>query len=131
MLFLKLSLCAFFLRILVSPNQRRVVYAIGALSIITNLYEAIYVIFLCGVPDGHYYLHVLSHQCASVQSQAGIAYSQSSVNMATDVALVLIPIWLLWSLDMKASAKVSVGGICVLAVGYVINFPSIQYCIFR
>lgn len=121
MLFLKLSLGAFFLRILVTPLQRYCVFAMMAASVVTNLMEGIWVIFLCGIPDGHYYLRILEKKCSSVPTQSGIAYSQAAVNTLTDIGLAAMPVWLLWRMQMKLSTKVSVGAILILATGYV--FP--------
>ncbi|QDS73753.1 hypothetical protein FKW77_005031 [Venturia effusa] len=117
MLFLKLSLGAFFLRILVTPLQRNTVYFMMVISSISNLMEGIWVIFLCGVPDGQAYLRILEKKCATVPTQAGIAYSQAAVNTVTDIGLALMPVWLLWSMQMKASTKISVGAILLLATG--------------
>lgn len=121
MLFLKLSLGAFFLRILVTSLQRNVVFFMMAAAAVSNLMEGIWVIFLCGVPDGHYYLRILEKKCSTVPTQAGIAYSQAAVNTLTDIGLAAMPVWLLWSMQMKTSTKVSVGGLLVLATGYVVT----------
>ncbi|KAE9973674.1 hypothetical protein EG328_004285 [Venturia inaequalis] len=117
MLFLKLSLGAFFLRVLVTPLQRYFVFAMMVASVITNLMEGIWVIFLCGVPDGHYSLRILEKKCSSVPTQSGIAYSQAAVNTLTDIGLAAMPVWLLWRMEMKTSTKVSVGAILILATG--------------
>jgi len=122
MLFLKLSLCAFFLRILISRLQRGFVYAIVAISTITNLVEGIWINFVCGIPDNNFVLKILAHKCVSRWTEAGVAYTQASVNAFTDVALAIIPIWLLWSMQMKIWTKVSVGGILLLATGYVMTW---------
>jgi hypothetical protein len=122
MLFLKLSLCAFFLRILISRLQRSLVYVIIAISTIINLIEGIWINFMCGVPDGKFVPKILAHQCAPRKTQAGIAYSQATVNTFTDVALATIPVWLLWRMQMKIWTKVSVGGILILATRYVISW---------
>lgn len=121
MLFLKLSLGAFFLRVLVTPLQRYFVFAMMVASVITNLMEGIWVIFLCGVPDGHYSLRILEKKCSSVPTQSGIAYSQAAVNTLTDIGLAAMPVWLLWRMEMKTSTKVSVGAILILATGYVFS----------
>lgn len=115
MLFLKLSLGAFFLRVLVTPLQRNFVYVMMVISVIANIIEGVWVNFLCGVPDGHYYFHILRKECASVATQAGIAYSQAAVNTFTDIGLAFMPVWLLWRMQMKTSTKVSVGAILILA----------------
>ncbi|TID24479.1 hypothetical protein E2P81_ATG02785 [Venturia nashicola] len=117
MLFLKLSLGAFFLRVLVTPLQRCVVFAMMVASVITNLMGGIWVIFLCGVPDGHYHLHIVARECGSVATQSGIAYSQAAVNTLTDIGLAAMPVWLLWRMEMKTSTKISVGAILILATG--------------
>jgi hypothetical protein len=121
MLFLKLSLCTSFLRILVSRLQRSIVYAIAAIPTIINLVNGIWVNFICGVPDDHFIPKILAHKCAPRRTQAGMAYSQAVVNTLTDIALAALPIWLLWNMQMRGWAKFSVGGILILATGYVIN----------
>ncbi|RDI89753.1 hypothetical protein Vi05172_g749 [Venturia inaequalis] len=114
MIALKLSLGAFFLRIITSQWQRRVVYAVMLSATIANLIEAFYVVFMCGDPRDFVEKSVVD-QCAPRWSMALVAYGQNTVNTLTDVTLALLPLSLLWKTKMKRAQKWSVGLILTLA----------------
>ena len=115
-MFMKLSLGAFFLRILVEPWQRSTVYVIICVSTVTNFTIGFYDIFFCGNPTS-IFDKIFIGKCAPYTANAGILYLQAVVNTLTDVALAMLPVPLLWNSKMNTKSKISVGLILMLASG--------------
>lgn len=114
MIALKLSLGAFFLRIIASQWQRRVVYVVMIAATIANVAETFYLIFMCGDPHD-FTEKIILNKCTSWLSMAFVAYGQNAVNTLTDIILALLPISLLWETNMKKAQKWTVGLILTLA----------------
>jgi len=114
MIFLKLSLGVFFLRILISHRQRCMVYVVMVLSVAMNLIDTFWNIFSCGDPR-FYYDHIVAGKCASTAWGLAESYAQTIVNTGTDIALACLPFFLLRDSMMATSAKLSVAFILILA----------------
>ena len=114
MIFLKLSLGVFFLRILISKSQRYVVYVVMILSVVMNVIDTFWDIFYCGDPR-FYYDNLLVGKCIPTGWGLAESYVQTIVNTGTDIALACLPFFLLRGSMMATSAKLSVAFILVLA----------------
>jgi len=114
MIFLKLSLGVFFLRILISHRQRYIVYIAMVLSLVVNLLDTFWNIFSCGNPT-LYFAHRLSGKCASNALGMAESYVQTVANTGTDLTLACMPFFLLRGSIMPTSTKLSVGFILILA----------------
>jgi len=114
MIFLKLSLGTFFLRILMSQRQRYVVYVVMVLSVTINVLDTFWNIFSCGNPR-LYFAHRLSGECASNGWGIAESYIQAVANTGTDITLACMPFFLLRGSTMPMSSKLSVGFILILA----------------
>lgn len=114
MIALKLSLGAFFLRIITSQWQRHLIYIVLVISAIANLTESFYIIFMCGDPR-NFVVGILSDRCAPTISMAFVAYGQNIVNVSTDIVFAVLPIPFLWDIKMKRGQKWTVGLILTLA----------------
>jgi hypothetical protein len=113
-LFLKLSLGLFFLRVLLRRWQRNVVYVAMVSSVIINTYHCFFVVFSCGNPK--YYLeNTVRKQCVGKRIEIGLAYEQAAVTTITDFVFALLPVPLLWSATMDRRSKLSVG--LILSLG--------------
>jgi len=81
---------------------------------IANLIECFYLIFMCG--DPHTFVEkIILDKCAPAISMAFVAYGQNTVNTLTDITLALLPISILWRMNMKRGQKWTVGLILTLA----------------
>jgi len=114
MLFLKLSIGYFFLRLLILPAQRRVVYAVMILSTISNATLSIFDLFLCGNPK-NFPVKVLSLQCVDTHTQEISAYLTAAINTVTDLTFAILPFWLLNNSMMPKRVKMYVFAILGLA----------------
>src|SRR5258708_6360094 len=90
MLFLKVSLGFFFLRIVISKVQRRIIYTTVALSTFANLVASVWSVVNCRNPNDFIFTIILQ-KCAPSATQLIIVYSQAIVNTTTDIILVCIP----------------------------------------
>src|ERR1700761_4579329 len=118
MIFLKLSIGVFFLRILMTQRQRYAVYIVMVMSVTVNVLDTFWNIFSCGNPR-LFVSHTLSGNCASIAWQLAESYIQNIANTGTDLALACLPFFLLRDSMMATSAKLSVAFILILATTYV------------
>lgn len=107
MLFLKISLSVFFLRIMVRTWQRRVVQLSVFLATTFGIVYFFFAIFQCGAPVTAYNIirKMLLKQCLSSDEILGMAYTHASITLATDLALALIPMAMLHGSQMTKREK--------------------------
>lgn len=113
-IFLKLSLGLFFLRVLLKRWQRNIVYVAMVSSVLINTFHCFFVVFSCGNPK-LYLEHTVLKQCVPKKIELGLAYEQAAVTTITDFVFALLPISLLWNAAMDRRSKLSVG--LILSLG--------------
>jgi hypothetical protein len=118
MICLKLSLGHFFLRLLITTEQRYTVYAIVALACMVNVFMIFLDVFFCGnpkdMPDRVYF-----GGCIAIGSNISLNYFQAAINALSDVAFACLPFWLLYKSMMPKKVRLYVYGILGLASLYV------------
>lgn len=114
MIFLKLSLGLFFLRIIPKKGLRRLIYATMTLACVVNGYHIFFVIFACGDPK-HYLHNLFKGKCASNNVILGLAYEQAAVTTVTDWVFAILPITILWHAKMDIRTKFVAG--LILSLG--------------
>jgi hypothetical protein len=124
MVFLKLSLGYFFLRLLVTPAQRRTVYTVMYFAVCLNIALSIFDIFQCGNPHDYPLKIQLEKGCASQEVQKATAWIQAVFNAMTDLTFAIVPFWLLNNSMLPKNLKLYVIGILGLATMYVL----VVYC---
>ena len=112
-LFLKLSLGLFFLRVVQVKWQRRVIWGVMILSTIVQAYHAFLLVFACGNPR-YYPEHMLTSKCIPRHIQVDLAYEQAAVTTLTDFIFALLPIPLLWNTTLDRRSKLSVAFVLLL-----------------
>src|ERR1700744_420960 len=95
MVFLKLSLGYFFLRLLGTPAQRGTVYIVMYFAVALNIACSIFDIFECGNPKAFPLKIQLERGCASQKTQKAFAWIQAVFNALTDLTFAFVPFWLL------------------------------------
>lgn len=113
-IFLKLSLAAFFLRIVIEPWQRRTIYISTALYTLYTSGYLFVVIFQCGNPS-LFLVHRIEGKCISWSIIGPLNYAHGSLNAATDWMFATIPFFMLWKTQIPRQAKISV--YCISALG--------------
>ncbi|OJD34568.1 uncharacterized protein BKCO1_22000102 [Diplodia corticola] len=112
----KLSLGIFFLRIVIKPWQRAMVYVVMILIALTSIFFFFFLIFLCGNPKD-YLIRYVYDQCAPRHVQSALAYLSASIGAAADWVYALIPIQIVAQANMDMRSKLSV--FFILSVGTV------------
>lgn len=112
-LFLKVSLGLFFLRVVQVKWQRKIIYAVVIMSTIIQTYHAFFYIFACGNPS-NYPENMVAGKCIDGRIQVDLAYEQAAVTTFTDFVFALIPIPLLWDTTLDLRSKLSVAFVLLL-----------------
>ncbi|KAF2083946.1 hypothetical protein K490DRAFT_50332, partial [Saccharata proteae CBS 121410] len=124
---LKLSLGVFFLRIIIRPWQRYMVYATMVISTLTSLFFFFFIIFMCGNP-GDYLIRYVTGQCAPHDVQLALTYTHAGINLVMDWMFAVLPIQIVLQANMKRRAKILVAFILSLgAVGSICSTVRIRY----
>jgi hypothetical protein len=117
MIFLKLSLGLFFLRIMVENWQNRSIYVIIALNTVVGTAYFFFALFACGVPltPHNYWARRITGKCASFSVILGNGYAYAGLNALTDIALAILPISIVKKSNMTAKEKRIIIGIFFIA----------------
>jgi rhodopsin domain-containing protein len=121
--FLKLSLGVFFLRIVIQPWQTRVVQFTVGLAAVIGIAYFFYAIFQCGAPivGPSFWMKTIAKECVSDKSILGVSYTHAILTTSTDFVLALLPIFILRHARNPFREKLII--YCILLVGttYVIQ----------
>jgi hypothetical protein len=90
------------------------IYAVSAMFIAMNLIAMLYIIFHCW-PVAYAWDTSIDGTCNPAQTLADIYYATTAVNIATDWFCALLPVPLLWNVQLNRNAKISVG--LILSLG--------------
>lgn len=109
----KISLGIFYLRLVIRPWHRYIVY--GAMIVSTTFGCILFfvAIFNCGNP-ALYLENEIAGTCIPTDILFGIQYTGAAVNAATDWTFAILPICLLAKAEMPKAAKVSAGLVLLL-----------------
>ncbi|KAL1305799.1 hypothetical protein AAFC00_003962 [Neodothiora populina] len=114
-LFLKLTLCLFFLRVLHTRQQRTLIIITAAISVLISLVWFFIAIFQCGNPS-LYLVHQLEHKCLDFGTVlAPMNYIHGIANAISDWIFAIVPILVVLRTQMTPRARASV--IAILALG--------------
>ncbi|TEY35781.1 hypothetical protein BOTCAL_0579g00040 [Botryotinia calthae] len=106
---IKLSISFMLMRI---ATGRRVyinsIYAISTMFTIMNLIAFLYIIFQCS-PVQYAWNTSIVGKCNPAKTLADIYYATTAVNIVTDWFCAILPIPLLWNVQLNRNAKLSVG----------------------
>ncbi|TGO44020.1 hypothetical protein BCON_0649g00020 [Botryotinia convoluta] len=106
---IKLSISFMLMRI---ATGRRVyinsIYAMSAIFTIMNLIAFLYIIFQCS-PVQYAWNTFIVGKCNPAKTLADIYYATTAVNIVTDWFCAILPIPLLWNVQLNRNAKLSVG----------------------
>lgn len=103
----KLSLGVFFLRLIIKPWQRAMVYTIMALISTTSIFFFFFLIFHCGNPKD-YLIRYIYDQCSPRDVQLALTYLSAAIGAFADWAYALIPIQIAVQANMDLRSKLSV-----------------------
>ncbi|KAL6155506.1 hypothetical protein ACJQWK_05210 [Exserohilum turcicum] len=107
---IKLSISFMLIRI-ASGRTRYIssLYAVSAMFVIMNLIALLYIVFQCAPVSYAWDTSTPGGKCNPAQTLADIYYATTAVNIATDWFCALLPVPLLWNVQLNRNAKLSVG----------------------
>jgi hypothetical protein len=125
---LKISLGFFFLRIIIEPWQRVVIYICMAISTIYGFIYFGIVTFGCGDP-AKFLLRTVNQQCISITNVIiPASYVHTALNATTDWIMALLPIVTIWKLNMPRITKFWAYLLLALgAAGSIVSFIRFAY----
>jgi len=130
MIFVKLSLGFFFLRIFFDRLHRRIVYTVMVMSTVFGAAYFFFIIFQCGTPIGGatFWRRFIGHQCVGDSAVLGIGYTHAIITTLTDATCACLPIVFLRKSGLSLGKKFIVGGILVIgAIGGVASIVRVTY----
>ncbi|KAJ4301670.1 hypothetical protein N0V90_003763 [Kalmusia sp. IMI 367209] len=130
----KISIGIFLLRVTVQPVYRRIIYVVMISTVITGLVFFFISVLQCSPVNFFWEKFTMTGTCVNVNVIIGIAYAYSAVAAVCDFTFGLLPIFLVWNLNMAKSQKImlipilSMGCVASVAVtvrmGYLLKFRS-------
>ncbi|KAH9900339.1 hypothetical protein F4778DRAFT_136630 [Xylariomycetidae sp. FL2044] len=124
-LFLKFTIGVFLLRICSTTRQRIIIWIVLIGCLVFNLFYVFIAAFQCK-PVEYFWMRAVEDAkgtCLSEEIILGSTYAAAAVNACADWVLGLMPIALVWNLDLNKRSKVSVAGI--LALGSIASSATI------
>jgi len=110
----KISIACFLLRIARHPVQRYTLYIATTLACIVGLVLVFIVIFQCK-PVALAWDKSLPGTCLAPHVISTALYTYSALAVATDLTFTLLPIFIIWKLQMEKRAKIALVPIMSLA----------------
>ena len=127
MIFFKISLAIFYLRIVIRFWQRYIVLGTVILNTAYNVFLLFAALFNCGDPS-RYLENELKGTCMPVATTYALQLAGCVLNAATDWIFALLPIFVLFKATMPLPAKVGSGFILLLACcGSIVSMVRIPY----
>lgn len=111
----KIALGLFYLRIVILPWQRYVIYGTMTMSTIYGIVFFFYAIFFCGNP-AKLLVHEVQHKCGPQSRPVAINLSGGAINACGDWIYAILPIFVLLKSTIPRPAKLSAGCIMLLGV---------------
>ena len=109
MMFIKLSIAIFLLRIAV---KRRYTWTLKISMVVIALWSLaifLYEIFQCTPVQAQWDFTIKNFKCVSGDSFVAAAYSISAMTIVSDWLYAILPIPMIWSVKLTTQAKITVG----------------------
>jgi hypothetical protein len=119
MIFAKVSIGYFLLRVTVSRIHRRIIYTMVYLTVVTGIVFLFVTAFQC-TPISYFWERIDPSKpghCINIDTIIGLTYFFSSVNALCDFTFGLLPVFLVWDLKMDRKEKIAL--VPILGMGCV------------
>jgi hypothetical protein len=116
MMLLKASICVFLLRIAVAPLHKWIIWGVLLVHEVYSVFFFFIFVFQC-VPATYFWTRFTGGKgkCINPKISVDVFYVYSAISCAGDWILGILPIFIVWKLQMNKRTKISVA--CILAVG--------------
>ncbi|OGM46624.1 integral membrane protein [Aspergillus bombycis] len=123
----RLSIAITLLRLTVERIHQWILYAVMALSTAVGIVFLFFAIFQCQ-PVSYYWNRLsMEGHCLDMNSLLGVVYMYSGVAAACDFTMGLLPVSLIWRLQMDNRTKLAVAGIlgiaCIASAAVIVRIP--------
>ncbi|PYH32862.1 ion-transporting P-type ATPase SPF1 [Aspergillus neoniger CBS 115656] len=122
----RISIALALLRLTVSRVHTILLWCVVGVSIIVGLVFWFMLTFECK-PVSHFWQRTKPGHCMSIDKLLDIAYVYSVTAMICDFTLGLLPIFLVWKLQMSRQTKAALAGIlslgCIASAGVIVRIP--------
>ncbi|RAH60550.1 hypothetical protein BO85DRAFT_457374 [Aspergillus piperis CBS 112811] len=122
----RISIALALLRLTVSRVHTILLWCVVGVSIIVGLVFWFMLTFECK-PVSHFWQRTKPGHCMSIDNLLDIAYVYSVTAMICDFTLGLLPIFLVWKLQMSRQTKAALAGIlslgCIASAGVIVRIP--------
>ncbi|CAI6292913.1 unnamed protein product [Periconia digitata] len=95
----KLSIGIFLLRVTIRPMHKRVIYLVMGLTILTGLVFFFVTLLQCR-PIDYFWNRKIPGSCINVDVIIGLTFLYSIISIICDFTFAILPIFLVWSLNM-------------------------------
>ncbi|CAG8983008.1 hypothetical protein HYALB_00003587 [Hymenoscyphus albidus] len=129
--FLKVSIAIFLARICVAKPQRIAIWVVGVSTALYSIFYFFVIVFQCN-PAPYFWTQYLGAQGTCLPSSwiTITTYTHGAVSVVSDWTLGILPVFLLWDLQMNVRTKIMVGLILSLgavgSVSTIVRLPYIQ-----
>lgn len=131
MIFSKLSIAVFLLRITMNPVHRWIIYLASLITCTSCLAFFFLAVFQCSPIAFFRDKHNLDGVCININVLVGLGYLYSAFSVISDFTFALLPAWIVARLNMKRNTKFALVGLmgmgCVASAGVVLRMPYLQY----
>lgn len=110
----KISIGLFLLRVTVSRLQRTIIYVAMGLTVLTGIVFFFVTLFQCA-PVSFFWNKDQPGTCVNIDVIIGLTFLYSAVSAICDFTFGLLPVWLVWGLNMRKSEKMAL--IPILSMG--------------
>lgn len=115
MMFIKLSIATFLLRLAVEPVYRWILYVSMAVVGIWSVVVFVWDIFQCSPVQAQWDYTIVGARCVTADQIVSAAYSISVMTIVTDWLYALMPIPMVWKVKMTPQQKGTV--VIILGLG--------------
>lgn len=105
MIMVKISIGLFLLRVIVSRVQRCIVYLVVGTTVVVGIVFLFVTVFQCS-PVAYFWDRGLAGKCFDMEVIIGLTYFYGTVNAICDFTFGLLPVFLVWNLEMDKRVKI-------------------------
>ncbi|KAK5062888.1 hypothetical protein LTR84_004963 [Exophiala bonariae] len=129
MIFAKVSIGFFLLRVTVARIQRQIIYSVICTTVVVGIVFLFVTVFECS-PVSYFWNRDQNGQCLDMDVIIGLTYFYSVVNAICDFTFGILPIFLVWNLQMDRRVKIVLipilGMGCVAAIAVLVRMAYVR-----
>ncbi|KAE8363918.1 hypothetical protein BDV27DRAFT_145697 [Aspergillus caelatus] len=123
----RLSIAITLLRLTIERIHTWILYAVMVLSTAVGIVFLFVSIFQCQPVSYYWNLLWMEGHCLAMDARLGIVYMYSGVVATCDFTMGILPVFLIWRLQMDLRTKVAVAGIlgiaCIASAAVIVRIP--------